>query len=184
MRVCVCVAAQLGKHVLASMDTASSGAMVDGRVAPAASPQQVTSAASATIAKINTLKSGQLKEILRSLDLEAKGSTADLQKRLLQAAASSGATAAAISRHAHVNTALPEKKASPSPKKKAASPAAKSLISSRGKFPARSVVVHWTGRERRESIDVSEGETVGGLKSKIASNVIFANPASAVQKLV
>ena len=90
MRVCVCVAAQLGKHVLASMDTASSGAMVDGRVAPAASPQQVTSAASATIAKINTLKSGQLKEILRSLDLEAKGSTADLQKRLLQAAASSG----------------------------------------------------------------------------------------------
>lgn len=179
---------QLGKHVLESMNVASSDAMVDGRVtssAAAASPEQVSSAASATIAKISTLKSGQLKEVLRSLELDAKGSTAILKKRLLEAAASSGKTATAISRHALVNTALPEKKMSlVTPSKKPSSAAAKSLIAARGEFPARSVVVHWTGRERRENIDVSENETVGGLKAKISGNVIFANPPSAAQKLV
>lgn len=173
---------QLGKHVLESMETASSDAMVDGRVSktPAATAKQVTSAATATVAKINTLKSGQLKEVLRSLDMDAKGGTADLRKRLLQAAASSGATATAISRHAHVNTALPERATA----KTQQSPA-KSLISTKGnRFPAQSVVVHWTGHERRETVDVSSDETVGGLKSKISSNVIFNNPPSGAQKLV
>jgi hypothetical protein len=173
---------QLGKHVLESMETASSDAMVGGRVSkdPAATAKQVTSAASATVAKINTLKSGQLKEVLRSLDMDAKGGTADLRKRLLQAAASSGATASAISRHPQINTALPEKAAA----KKQQSPA-KSLISAKGnRFPAQSVVVHWTGHERRETVDVSSDETVGGLKLKISSNVIFNNPPSAAQKIV
>ena len=67
--------------------------------------------------------------------MDAKGATADLRKRLLQAAASSGATAAAISRHPHVSTALPAtatRKQSP----------AKSLISTKGsRFPAKTVVV-------------------------------------------
>lgn len=173
---------QLGKHVLESMETASSDAMVDGRVtnAPAATPKQVTNAATATVAKINALKSGQLKEVLRSLDMDAKGSTADLRKRLLQAAASSGEKATAISRHAHVGTALPETATA----KKQHSPA-KTLISTKGnRFPAKSVVVHWTGHERRETVDVSSDETVGGLKTRISSNVVFNNPPSAAQKLV
>lgn len=183
---------QLGKHVLESMATASSDAMVDGRVstAPGAhspsqpptavSAKQVTSAASATVAKVNALKSGQLKEILRSIDMDAKGATADLRKRLLQAAASSGATAAAISRHPHVNTALPATTTATTQQ----SPA-KSLISTKGsRFPAKTVVVHWTGHERRETIDVSSDETIGSLKAKISSSVFFSNPPSAAQKLV
>ena len=53
-----------------------------------------------------------------------------------------------------------------------------------GKFPATNVVVHWTGRERKETVNVGPSETVGGLKAKIAANVIFANPAPNSQKLV
>jgi hypothetical protein len=130
--------------------------MVDGRVITAASPVSktaVASAAATTIAKIKQLKSGQLKGVLKSLELDAQGSTAELQKRLLQAAASSGATAAAISRHPIINTALSSSPAAAVAK----SPAkAKSLVSAKasGKFPAASVVVHWTGRERKETIDV------------------------------
>ena len=72
--------------------TASSDDMVDGRVATPASPASkaaVASAAVTTIAKIKELKSSQLKAVLKSLDLDSKGSIADLKKRLLQAAASS-----------------------------------------------------------------------------------------------
>ena len=178
--------AELGEHVLASMATAASDNMVDGRVTAAASPPSkaaVASAAVTTIAKIKQLKSGQLKAVLKSLELDAKGSTAELQKRLLQAAASSGTTAAAISRHPSINTAL---QASPAAVAKRSPAKPKSLVSAKasGKFPATNVVVHWTGRERKETIQVGPSETVGGLKAKIAGNIIFANPAPIYQKLV
>ena len=31
--------------------------------------------------------------------------------------------------------------------------------------------MHWTGRERRETVDVSAAETVGSLKLKLSKNV-------------
>ena len=49
-----------------------------------------------TVNRINELKSGQLKVVLRSLELNAKGSTADLRARLLQAAASDTTVAASL----------------------------------------------------------------------------------------
>ena len=58
-----------------------------------------------TIRLVNGLKSGQLKAVLRSLELDAKGSTADLRARLLKAAAASDTVADAIRAHPKVAAA-------------------------------------------------------------------------------
>ena len=187
--------AQLGGHVQEAMAAAAAGPVAD-------IPAKV-STADATIKRVGELKSGQLKAILRSLELDAKGSTKDLKDRLLRAAASSGSVASAVARHPNVATAPASPTSAPAAKKKKASPR-RSLVKATGKFPAESVVVHWTGRERKETIDVAADETVGGLKTKISANVvsaaapfassfsflknaaaqIFANPTPASQKLV
>jgi hypothetical protein len=44
----------------------------------------------------------------------------------------------------------------------------KSQVKMPGKFPATCVVVHWTGRERKETVDVEPTETVGSLKAKVS----------------
>merc|ERR1711969_373871 len=102
--------AQLGGHVQEAMAAAAAGPVAD-------IPAKV-STADATIKRVGELKSGQLKAILRSLELDAKGSTKDLKDRLLRAAASSGSVASAVARHPNVATA-PASPTSPALKKKA-----------------------------------------------------------------
>ena len=81
------------------------GSVAANRAGPASDSHTETSTAAAdgpTIKLVRGLKSGQLKAVLRSLELDAKGSTADLRARLLNAAASSDAVAEAIARHPEV----------------------------------------------------------------------------------
>ena len=74
---------------------------------PTASAERVGSVEASTAERVLELKSGQLKDILRSLELDAKGSTASLKERLLSAAAASATVADAVARHPHVATASP-----------------------------------------------------------------------------
>ena len=74
---------------------------------PTTSAERVGSVEASTAERVLELKSGQLKDILRSLELDAKGSTASLKERLLSAAAASATVAAAVARHPHVATASP-----------------------------------------------------------------------------
>jgi Skp family chaperone for outer membrane proteins len=70
---------------------------------------------------------------------------------------------------------------SPTGKKKSS---AKIHVKPVGKFPAMHVVVHWTGKERRDSVDVDPTETVGSLKRKLSTLQAFDLPAVSSQRLV